>query len=65
MQMQIIVIDNNATACFDCMLEAPNNLVCLQHGADPQYIKLHAQKTKGTQVSSETQIWSVKRIQHP
>jgi len=25
------------------MIKAPNNLLCLQHGADPQYIKLHAQ----------------------
>jgi len=25
------------------MIEAPNNLACLQHGANPQYIKLHAQ----------------------
>jgi len=41
--MQLIIIDNDATACFDCMIEAPNNLACLQHGADPKYIKLHAQ----------------------
>jgi len=25
------------------MVEAPNNLACLQHGADPKYIALHAQ----------------------
>ncbi len=25
------------------MIEAPNNLACLQHGADPKYIQLHAQ----------------------
>ena len=25
------------------MLEAPNNLACLQHGANPKYVKLHAQ----------------------
>jgi len=25
------------------MIEAPNNLTCLQHGADPKYIQLHAQ----------------------
>jgi len=34
---------NDATACFDQMIEAPNNLACLQHGANPKYIKLHAQ----------------------
>jgi len=28
------------------MIEAPNNLACLQHGADPQYIKLHTQTQK-------------------
>jgi len=27
----------------DQMIEAPNNLACLQHGADPKYIQLHAQ----------------------
>jgi len=41
MHMQIIIADNDATACFDQMIEAPNNLACLQHGTDPQYIKLH------------------------
>jgi len=25
------------------MIKAPNNLACLQHRADPKYIKLHAQ----------------------
>jgi len=25
------------------MIEAPNNLACLQHGANPKYIQLHAQ----------------------
>jgi len=43
LRLCMIVVDNNATACFDCMLEAPNKLACLQHGADPKYIKLHAQ----------------------
>jgi len=43
MQMQIIIVDNDATACFDQMIKAPNNLACLQHGADPKYIQLHAQ----------------------
>jgi len=42
-RMRVIIVDNDATACFDRMIEAPNNLACLQHGADPQYIKLHAQ----------------------
>jgi len=41
--MRDIIVDNDATACFDHMIEAPNNLACLQHGADPQYIKLHNQ----------------------
>jgi len=41
--MHIIIVDNDATACFDQMIEAPNNLACLQHGANPKYIQLHAQ----------------------
>jgi len=41
--MQIIIVDNNATAGFDWMIEAPNNLAGLQHGADPKYIQLHTQ----------------------
>jgi len=43
LRLQVIIIDNDATACFDHMIEAQNNLACLQHGANPQYIKLHAQ----------------------
>ena len=43
MRMRVIIVDNDATACFDRMIEAPNNLACLQHGADPKYISLHAQ----------------------
>jgi len=43
LRMRVIIVDNDATACFDQMIEAPNNLACLQHGADPKYIKLHAQ----------------------
>jgi len=43
LQLQVIIIDNDATTCFDRMIEAPNNLTCLQHGADPKYIQLHAQ----------------------
>jgi len=46
LRLCVIVVDNNATACFDRMLKAPNNLACLQHGADPRYIKLHAQTQK-------------------
>ncbi len=41
--MQVIIVNNDATACFDHILEATNNLACLQHGADPKYIQLHAQ----------------------
>jgi len=43
LRLRVIIVDSDATACFDRMLEAPNNLACLQHGADPKYIKLHAQ----------------------
>ncbi len=46
LRLRVIVVDNDTTACFDRMLEAPNNLACLQHGADPRYIKLHAQTQK-------------------
>jgi len=41
--MQVIIVDNDTTACFDQMIEAPNNLTCLQHGANPKYIQLHTQ----------------------
>jgi len=41
--MQVIIIDNDTTTCFDCMIKAPNNLVCLQHSADLKYIQIHAQ----------------------
>jgi len=43
LRMRVIIVDNDATACFNCMIEAPNNLACLQHGANLKYIKLHAQ----------------------
>jgi len=46
LQLQIIIVDNDAMACFDRMVEAPNNLACLQHRSDPLYIKLHAQTQK-------------------
>jgi len=46
LQLQVIIIDNDATACFDRMVEAPNNLACLQHGVDPKYNALHAQTQK-------------------
>jgi len=49
MHMHIIIVDNNAMACFDHMIKAPNNLTCLQHRASPQYIKLHAQTQKELQ----------------
>jgi len=48
LRLWVIIVDNDTTACFDCMMEAPNNLACLQHGAEPLYFKLHAQ----TQASS-------------
>jgi len=41
-------LDLNALACFDLMVEACQNLSCLSHGADPPYIKLHAQTHKHT-----------------
>jgi len=31
------------------MIEAPNNLACLQHGTDPKYIQLHAQTQRELQ----------------
>jgi len=36
-------ISNDAASCFDRMIEACQNLSCRQHGADKQYLKLHAQ----------------------
>jgi len=36
-------VDIDALACFDMMIEACQNLSCLSHGADPQYLKLHGQ----------------------
>jgi len=46
MQMCIIVVVNDMTASFNWMIESHNNLACLQHGADPKYIQLHAQTQK-------------------
>jgi len=43
LRLWIIIVDKDATACFDRMIKSLSNLACLQHGADPQYIKLHAQ----------------------
>jgi len=71
LRLRVIIVDNDATACFDRMLEAPNNLACLQHGADPKYVQLHAQTqrqlryhlkhkygiSKGFNSHSETQPW--------
>jgi len=31
------------------MIKVPNNLACLQHGADPKYIQLHAQTQRELQ----------------
>jgi len=39
----VIEISNDAANCFDRMVEICQNLSCHQHGADPQYLKLHAQ----------------------
>jgi len=33
----------NLQACFDFLVRVCMNLSCLQHGADPRYVKLHAQ----------------------
>jgi len=41
-------LDLDALACFDLMVEACQNLSCLSQGADPRYIKLHAQTHKCT-----------------
>ncbi len=49
MCIRLIIVDNDATACFDRMIEAPNNLACLQHGADPKYILLHTQTQRELQ----------------
>jgi len=46
LRLWVIIVDNDTTACFNQMVEAPNNLTCLQHGADPLYIKLHMQTQK-------------------
>jgi len=34
MRLRVIIVDNDAIACFDRMIEAPNNLACLQHRAN-------------------------------
>ncbi len=38
-----VIIDNDATTCFDQMIQAPNNPACLQHRANAKCIQLHAQ----------------------
>jgi len=43
MKYLAINLDLDALACFDLMIEACHNLSCLSQGADPRYIKLHAQ----------------------
>jgi len=43
LRLRVIIVDNDAMACFDRMIESVSNLACLQHGADPKYVKIHAQ----------------------
>jgi len=40
---EAINIELDAEACFNMMVELCQNLACLSHGADPLYIRLHAQ----------------------
>jgi len=37
-----IDLSKDVAKCFDRMIEACTNLSCRQHGADPNYLKLHA-----------------------
>jgi len=46
---EAINIENDAEACFDLMVEACHSLSCLCYGADPAYVKLHAQTQRATQ----------------
>jgi len=41
-------VDINALACFVMMIESCQNLSCLSHGTDPQYLKLHGQTHRNT-----------------
>jgi len=38
-----IDVGNDAAACFDRMIKNCQNMSCRQHGADVQYLRLHAQ----------------------
>jgi len=38
------------------MVEVPNNLACLQDGANPKYIALHAKLNKISNFSSNTNM---------
>jgi len=40
---EAINIELGVEACFDMMVELCQNMACLSHGADPLYIRLHAQ----------------------
>jgi len=42
MQTKATDVSNDLAHCFDRMIEACQNLSCRQHGADLQYLKLHA-----------------------
>jgi len=42
MQTKATDMSNDLARCFDRMIEACQNLSCRQHGADLQYLKLHA-----------------------
>jgi len=46
---EAINIENDAEACFNLMVEACHSLSCLCYGADPAYVKLHAQTQCTTQ----------------
>jgi len=41
-----INVDNDLEACFDNMVEACHSLACQSKGADPGYLRLHAQTQK-------------------
>jgi len=43
MQTIAVNFEYDLQHCFDNMVKACQNLSCRQHGADPRYIKLHAQ----------------------
>jgi len=61
--LRVIIVDNDATACFDWMIKAPNNLACLQHGA-PKVYPTPCPNTTRTPLLLETQIQNLHRIQY-